>query len=131
MKHAFMLFNETCFHAFPDQILQHLGIGEACAWQFAERGCNLIISGRREERLQALKAAIIAKFPTLQVHALKLDVQNLAEIEAIPASLPSAFKDVDVLVNNAGLALGVASAETTAFEDITAMINTNVTGLMV
>ena len=54
----------------------------------------------------------------MQVHCLKLDVQDIAAIKKIPASLPAAFADVDILVNNAGLALGRASCEDTLYEDI-------------
>ena len=87
------------------------GIGEACAWQLAERGCNLIVSGRREARLETLKVQIEAKFPNIKVHALKLDMLNLDDIAALPTTLPESFRDVDILVNNAGLALGVVSFE--------------------
>jgi len=107
------------------------GIGEACAWRFAEAGCVLVLLGRRTERLAALAAALKAAYPSIvDPHCVTLDVQDLAAIAALPAVLPTAYAAVDVLVNNAGLALGTAGAADNSMKDVVQMISTNVTGLM-
>ena len=81
------------------------GIGEACAWRFAEAGANVVLVGRRAQRLTALKAALEEAYPDMRAQTLTLDVQDLEAISSLPAVLPA----VDILVNNAGLALGVNS----------------------
>jgi NADP-dependent 3-hydroxy acid dehydrogenase YdfG len=106
------------------------GIGEAIAWRFAAEGAKVIIAGRREERLTKLKADIEAEISGAQICPLKLDVTNTETVLALPGALPEGFRVIDVLVNNAGLALGKASVDMTLIEDITAMVQTNVVGLM-
>ena len=70
------------------------GIGEAIAWRFAEAGAKLIICGRRTERLEALSAALVAKYPALTPpHLVTLDVQQLDKLQALPAELPEAFRE--------------------------------------
>ena len=104
------------------------GIGEACAWRFAEAGCKLVITGRRADRLDALKAALEAKYAGIEVKCVPMDVTDLDRVAALPAELLPL--EVDVLVNNAGLALGVAGADSNSISDIQRMMNTNVTSLM-
>ena len=107
------------------------GIGEACAWRFAEAGARLVLLGRREERLTSLAADLKAAFPSIpQPHCVKLDVQDLDSIAKLPAKLPSAYRSVDVLVNNAGLALGVAAAQENAMSDVQQMLVTNVSAVI-
>jgi NADP-dependent 3-hydroxy acid dehydrogenase YdfG len=107
------------------------GIGEACAWRFAEAGAVLVLIGRRTERLATLSAALKEAYPSIvEPHCVTLDVQDVAAIEALPAQLPPAYANVNILVNNAGLALGVAGAADNKMSDVAQMISTNVTGLI-
>lgn len=101
------------------------GFGHAIALRLVKDGYRVIATGRRQERLDALaKEAGPALLP------FKLDVTDLAAVQALPASLPEGWQDVDVLVNNAGLALGLEKAWETKFSDWERMIATNVTGLV-
>jgi NADP-dependent 3-hydroxy acid dehydrogenase YdfG len=71
-------------------------------------GANLVVTARRKERLDALKDAIEKEFPEVAVHTMVLDMQDTAAVAGLPESLPEKFQAIDVLVNNAGKALGVA-----------------------
>ena len=84
------------------------GIGEACAHRFAEAGCKLVVTGRRTARLDALKAALEAKYG-VDVKCVTMDVTDLDRVAGLPAELLPL--EVDILINNAGLALGVAGAD--------------------
>lgn len=99
------------------------GFGAAIARRFAAHGANLAICGRRAERLEALKAELGA----VPVHAVALDVRDGAAVAAFAAALPW---PVDLLVNNAGLALGLEPAQAAGLDDWEAMIDTNLKGLM-
>ncbi len=101
------------------------GFGRACAQRFAAEGWRLIVSGRRTERLDEL----IRELKTVPVHAIPLDVRNREEVTAMVRDLPEGFRDVDVLVNNAGLALGLEGAHAASLEDWETMIDTNIKGL--
>lgn len=101
------------------------GFGRACAERFATEGWRLIITGRRAERLEELTRQL----KDVPVHAVRLDVRNLGEVEAMASSLPEAFHDIDALVNNAGLALGLEGAYQASLEDWETMIDTNIKGL--
>ena len=79
------------------------GIGEACAWRFAEAGCKLVLTGRRAQRLDSLKASIEAKHEGVTVTCVTMDVTDLERVAALPGALLPL--EVDILVNNAGLAL--------------------------
>jgi 3-hydroxy acid dehydrogenase/malonic semialdehyde reductase len=101
------------------------GFGQAVARRFVRDGHRVIATGRRADRLEALRAelgASLLPFP--------LDVTDAAAVAGLPSSLPIAWQEVDVLVNNAGLALGVAPAQSASLQDWETMIATNVTGLM-
>lgn len=101
------------------------GFGSAIARRFAAAGCRVILSGRRSERLQTLATELgEAAWP------LTLDVRDRRAIEAAVGALPAAFADVDVLVNNAGLALGLEPAPRASLDDWEQMVDTNVKGLM-
>ena len=104
------------------------GIGEACAWRFAEAGCKLVLTGRRAQRLDSLKASIEAKHEGVTVTCVTMDVTDLERVAALPGALLPL--EVDILVNNAGLALGVAPAEANSMADVQQMMATNVTGLI-
>ncbi|MET0401047.1 MAG: SDR family oxidoreductase [Cystobacter sp.] len=101
------------------------GIGEACALSLSQQGARLILVGRREERLHSLAA----RLPT-PTHCLVLDVSSRADVEKSLAALPPDFARVDVLVNNAGLALGMGGAHEAALDDWEAMVDTNCKGLL-
>jgi 3-hydroxy acid dehydrogenase/malonic semialdehyde reductase len=101
------------------------GFGAAIASRFAGAGTRVVASGRRFERLDSLRAA----FGDL-VHAIELDVRDRAAVAAAVAALPPAFAEIDVLVNNAGLAVGLEPAWEADLDDWDAMVDTNVKGLM-
>jgi NADP-dependent 3-hydroxy acid dehydrogenase YdfG len=105
------------------------GIGAACASKFAAAGYQLIITGRRSERLAALKLAVKQKFNS-KVLALHFDVQDKVAVEAAVASLPEEWQAIDILINNAGLAAGRDSFEDASIDDWETMLNTNVHGLL-
>jgi 3-hydroxy acid dehydrogenase/malonic semialdehyde reductase len=101
------------------------GFGAAMARVFVKNGHQVIAAGRRVERLEALAAEL---GPNLL--PVKLDVTDKAAITAALASLPTAWQEIDVLINNAGLALGVKGAQESSLEDWETMIATNCTGLV-
>lgn len=82
------------------------GIGEACANIFAENKFNLIITGRRQERLETLAAQMRKTF-NIKVLTLCFDVRNRAETIRSIETMPTAWQDIDILLNNAGLSLGL------------------------
>lgn len=101
------------------------GFGAAIARKFVQAGHRVIATARRQDRLEALAAELgDALLP------LELDVRDRAAVEALPAVLPSGFAAVDVLVNNAGLALGLEPAQRASLDDWQTMIDTNCTGLV-
>ena len=101
------------------------GFGAAIARRFVRDGHRVIATGRRVERLQALQAELGAD----RVHIAPLDVRDRAATEAFVAALPAGWEAVDVLVNNAGLALGLEGAAAANLDDWEAMIDTNCKGL--
>ncbi|MDR1745930.1 MAG: SDR family oxidoreductase [Tannerella sp.] len=105
------------------------GIGKAIAWRLAKEGYNLIITGRRQERLEALQETIELKHP-IKTHILVFDVRNCAEVEMAVRSLPDEWQEIDVLVNNAGLAAGLDPVHQGAIDDWERMIDTNIKGLL-
>jgi 3-hydroxy acid dehydrogenase / malonic semialdehyde reductase len=102
------------------------GIGEAVARRYASSGVKVIAAARREERL----AGLLDDFGEDLIFISVLDVRDLAAIEQLLTSLPAAFADVDVLVNNAGLALGLEPAQDAVLDNWERMIETNCTGLV-
>lgn len=102
------------------------GIGEACARAFVAAGWRVIATGRREERL----AALVAELGAEHVHPAVFDVRDEAARDAALGTLPEAFAGIDLLVNNAGLALGTAPAQTADLAQWKTMVDTNVTALM-
>lgn len=103
------------------------GFGAACARLFAANGWWLILCGRRLERLEALRVELAG---AVSVHAVTLDVRDESAVNAALAALPSVFAEIDVLVNNAGLALGLEPAQQCDMEDWQRMIDTNIKGLL-
>jgi NADP-dependent 3-hydroxy acid dehydrogenase YdfG len=101
------------------------GFGEATARRFAKEGAKVVITGRRRERLEELANELGDK-----AHAVAFDVQDEKAVQEAVANLPSDFAAVDVLVNNAGLALGLDPAQTANLDDWNRMIDTNCKGLV-
>ena len=102
------------------------GFGEACAQKFATAGgYNIIITGRRKEKLEALASSLPAT-----VLPLVFDVQDRTAVFAAIGGLPAEWKKIDILVNNAGLALGRDLFEDASLDDWDTMIDTNVKGLL-
>lgn len=105
------------------------GIGRACAEQFAASGDKLIINGRRKERLEELKKLLEEKHQT-EILCAPFDVQNKEEVFNTIDSFDERWKEIDVLINSAGLALGKDFFDEAEVADWETMINTNVTGLL-
>ena len=101
------------------------GFGSAIARRFAEDGARVVLAARRLDRIEALAAEIGER-----AHAIGLDVRNRAAVEFEIANLPADFAGIDVLVNNAGLALGLEPAHEASLDDWETMVDTNVKGLM-
>src|SRR6218665_980800 len=105
------------------------GIGQASAELFAKNGYNIIITGRRKERLDAFAAKLKADH-NVDVLPLNFDVRDLEQVEAAIASIPAEWRKINVLVNNAGLAAGLNSIQEGAIGDWERMIDTNIKGLL-
>ncbi|MCY1401183.1 Sulfoacetaldehyde reductase [compost metagenome] len=103
------------------------GFGEACARRFAREGWSLVLTGRREERLQALAKELSTE---TEVLPLVLDVRDRAAMTAAIDNLPSGFDKLTGLINNAGLALGTDPAQVCSLDDWDTMVDTNIKGLM-
>jgi 3-hydroxy acid dehydrogenase/malonic semialdehyde reductase len=101
------------------------GFGAAIARRFAASGHRLVLAARRIERLRELAAEL-----PVPAQLIELDVRDRAAVEAAVAALPADFAEVDLLVNNAGLALGLAPAHQASLEDWERMVDTNIKGLM-
>lgn len=106
------------------------GIGESCAHVFAEEGSKVILVGRRQDRLSSLKEELESAYPQCKIHTVSMSVTDLDAVAKLPDHLPEDFNDVDILINNAGCALGVATADTNNIGDAKTMMDTNVVGLI-
>lgn len=105
------------------------GIGEATALLLALHDFRLIITGRRIERLNSLKEKIESKCNT-DVYILNFDVRNQTETETAINALPIEWQNIDVLINNAGLAVGLSTVQEGVIDDWERMIDTNIKGLL-
>lgn len=105
------------------------GIGEATALQLAKSGFDLIITGRRHERLAEL-AEKIKSDSKRRVILLSFDIRSFSEVQNAISSLPDEFKKIDVLINNAGLAVGLNTIQEGNVDDWERMIDTNIKGLL-
>jgi 3-hydroxy acid dehydrogenase / malonic semialdehyde reductase len=103
------------------------GFGAACAHAFAKLGWRLVLTARRSEVLTRLQEELA---PFTSVHVVTLDVRDREAVSAAFSSLPSAFAEVDLLVNNAGLALGLEPAHKASLDDWDTMVDTNIKGVM-
>ena len=106
------------------------GFGKACSRLFAENGWNLIITGRRKERLEKLASEIKSEYG-VDAHTLNFDVRNQEEVARVVSELPQKIKDeIGILINNAGLAVGKGPIDNGIIDDWNRMIDTNVKGLL-
>jgi NADP-dependent 3-hydroxy acid dehydrogenase YdfG len=103
------------------------GFGAACARRFSAAGDDLVLTARREDRLGALCDALSGKG---EVHIQALDVTDRRAVDGFLDSLPEACREIDVLINSAGLALGLEPAHQVDLEDWETMVDTNIKGLM-
>jgi NADP-dependent 3-hydroxy acid dehydrogenase YdfG len=105
------------------------GIGRSTALIFAKNNCDLIITGRRQERLDQQKLELETTY-NIQVVVLCFDIRNFSDTENAILSLPEDQKKIDVLVNNAGLASGLSSIQDGEISQWERMIDTNIKGLL-
>jgi 3-hydroxy acid dehydrogenase / malonic semialdehyde reductase len=105
------------------------GIGKSTAEIFAKNGYNLILTGRREERLSALKKELESTHK-IKVTTLCFDIRESKEVESAINSLSPENKKIDILVNNAGLAAGLSSIQEGSLSHWERMIDTNIKGLL-
>lgn len=105
------------------------GIGAACAQVFAREGYNLILTGRRRERLEKLAAELTAQFK-VKVFTLMFDIRDREQVNEKLEDLPAEWQKIAILVNNAGLSLGLDPIQNGNIEDWETMIDTNIKGLL-
>jgi 3-hydroxy acid dehydrogenase / malonic semialdehyde reductase len=105
------------------------GIGKSCAEYFAKNGHHLIITGRRQERLNALQIRLEKQF-SIKVITLCFDIQMFNEVELAINSLTAEQKNIDILINNAGLAAGLSTIQDGNISHWERMIDTNIKGLL-
>ena len=105
------------------------GFGEATARLFAKNGWNLIITGRRKERLEKLELELKSCY-NIDVLSLCFDIRHVEAVKSAISSLNDNWKNIDVLLNNAGLAAGRAPIQAGLYEDWEQMIDTNIKGLL-
>lgn len=105
------------------------GFGKAIAIKFAKNGYDIIITGRRKERLVELEKKLLAS-GGIRVLSLNFDVRNRDEVAEVISGLPEEWKKIDILVNNAGLAAGMDHIDAGNIDDWERMIDTNVKGLL-
>jgi NADP-dependent 3-hydroxy acid dehydrogenase YdfG len=105
------------------------GFGRATAIKFAGNGFDLIITGRRKERLDELEKELLS-FGKIRVLSLNFDVRNREEVATVIGNLPEEWKSIEILVNNAGLAVGMDHIDKGNIDDWERMIDTNIKGLL-
>ncbi len=104
------------------------GIGEACALAFAQEGARLILTARREDRIKVLAEKLNKEYGT-ETLTLTYDVRNIEEVKKA-MDLPADWSDIDILINNAGLARGTEKIQEGVMQNWEEMIDTNVKGLL-
>ena len=105
------------------------GIGEGCARKFAKEGWNLILNARTVSKLEELKAELEKEYG-IQVCVLPFDVRDRKQAAAALEALPEEWKSIDVLINNAGLVIGVDKEFEGSLDEWDIMIDTNIRGLL-
>lgn len=103
------------------------GIGKSTAIHFALKGIDLVLCGRRQDRLDALEKELGKE---VQIHTLNFDIRSKEAVHAAIASLPSEFSQIDILINNAGNAHGLDTIQDGSIDDWDAMLDINVKGLL-
>lgn len=106
------------------------GIGNGCARKFAKEGWNLILNARNESKLKELKSELESEYPEIEIYLLPFDVRNREQIKMALGELPSEWKAIDVLVNNAGLVIGVDKEFEGNLDEWDIVIDTNIKGLL-
>ncbi len=104
------------------------GIGRSCARVFAREGASVLLAARRADRLKELADSLAAEYG-VPVHAFALDVRNQPAVERAVAALPAEWREIDVLVNNAGLSRGLDKFHEGLISDWDEMMDTNIKGL--
>ncbi len=105
------------------------GIGRSAAYLFAENGANVIITGRRADRLDKISAELNERYG-VEILTLPLDVRSYDDVEKAINELPDKWKNIDILINNAGLSRGLNKIQDGVLDDWEEMIDTNVKGLL-
>ncbi|MDR0231103.1 MAG: SDR family NAD(P)-dependent oxidoreductase [Dysgonamonadaceae bacterium] len=105
------------------------GIGEACAFKYASEGVNLILNGRNQEKLETLKNSILEKYP-VEILTLLFDVRDKETAKKEIDNLPEKWQAIDILINNAGLVLGVDKEFEGNLDEWDIVIDTNIKGLL-
>ena len=105
------------------------GFGKAIAIIFAQHGYNIIITGRRKDRLDKFEKELLG-YGKVSVLSLNFDVRNQKEVASVIGNLPPEWRSVDILVNNAGLAVGLSPIDSGIIDDWDRMIDTNIKGLL-
>jgi 3-hydroxy acid dehydrogenase/malonic semialdehyde reductase len=105
------------------------GFGEATAKLFAENGYDIILTGRRKERLEELEKKL-GSLKNIRVLSLNFDVRNREDVASVFEDLPEEWRAVDILINNAGLAVGFDHIDSGNIDDWERMIDTNIKGLL-
>jgi 3-hydroxy acid dehydrogenase/malonic semialdehyde reductase len=106
------------------------GIGLSCAEQFAAQKAKLVLVGRRRENLDSIKATLLKEDPNLRILCVPMSVTDYDAVAKLPDTLPKEFANVSILVNNAGLALGVNSVEKNSVKEAQQVMDTNVMGVV-
>lgn len=105
------------------------GIGRACAEIFAEAGARLVLLARREKELKSLASELLSKFGA-EVLSLECDVRDRKQLKQLFDSMPNNWKNLNILINNAGLAQGLDKIQDGNIDDWETMIDTNIKGLL-
>ena len=105
------------------------GIGRSCAYVFASNKHDLILTGRRRDRLNEISNDLKSKYG-VKVFSLSFDIRNNEEVKDAVASIPSEWRNIEILINNAGLAVGLGTLQDGEIDDWERMIDTNVKGLL-
>lgn len=106
------------------------GIGKGCARKFAKEGWNLILNARDVSKLEVLKSELQEEYPNLSVYLLPFDVRDRKQAKAALERLPHEWETIDVLVNNAGLVIGVDKEFEGNLDEWDIVIDTNIKGLL-
>jgi 3-hydroxy acid dehydrogenase / malonic semialdehyde reductase len=106
------------------------GFGKAIAYQFASHGFDLVITGRRTERLREIEKDLVSQYEGIKVLSLAFDVKDETAVTESIQNLPHDWKQIDILVNNAGLASGLSTIQEGNTADWNLMIDTNIKGLL-